>query len=257
MALKFKSNDLVSPVDIDGNEFIFIFDYVNDVSELEPDALLKATDFNFIFEIKKDNISKSIKITNTCPTERNKGLRFNESVEYTLKKKADSVSDTFFDDELYYFDGEPYRLITPEDKTVNKFKIVNGKTYVNIPKYSLVFYNDAFYVKRLNDKNNNGNFIRPIEIRSSSSNGEGHTQYFVDKNNVFDTNINHTYKIVVSDMGKIITLWHKNSEDTFEKIKTFSFAEAMENADIYLTINDDLKSKLCNLRFNFLKSDVI
>jgi hypothetical protein len=257
MALKFKSNDLVSPVDIDGNEFIFIFDYVNDVSELEPDALLKATDFNFIFEIKKDNVSKSIKITNTCPTERNKGLRFNESVEYTLKKKADSVSDTFFDDELYYFDGEPYRLITPEDKIVNKFKIVNGKTYVNIPKYSLVFYNDAFYVKRLNDKNNNGNFIRPIEIRSSSSNGEGHTQYFVDKNNVFDTNINHTYKIVVSDMGKIITLWHKNSEDTFEKIKTFSFAEAMENADIYLTINDDLKSKLCNLRFNFLKSDVV
>ena len=257
MALKFKSNDLVSPVDIDGNEFIFIFDYVNDVSELEPDALLKATDFNFIFEIKKDNISKSIKITNTCPTERNKGLRFNESVEYTLKKKADSVSDTFFDDELYYFDGEPYRLITPEDKIVNKFKIVNGKTYVNIPKYSLIFYNDAFYVKRLNDKNDNGNFIRPIEIRSSSSNGEGHTQYFVDKNNVFDTNINHTYKIVVSDMGKIITLWHKNSEDTFEKIKTFSFAEAMENADIYLTINDDLKSKLCNLRFNFLKSDVV
>ena len=155
MALKFKSNDLVSPVDIDGNEFIFIFDYVNDVSELEPDALLKATDFNFIFEIKKGDISKSIKITNTCPTERTKGLRFNESVEYTLKKKADSLFDTFFDDELYYFDGEPYRLITPEDKTVNKFKIVNGKTYVNVPKYSLVFYNDAFYVKRLNDKNDN------------------------------------------------------------------------------------------------------
>lgn len=256
MALKFRSNDSVSPVDIDGNEFIFIFDYVNDVSGLEPDALLEATDFNFIFEIKKGDISKSIKITNTCPTERNKGLRFNESVEYTLKKKADSLFDTFFNDELYYFDGEPYKLITPEDKVVNKFKIVNGKTYVNVPKYSLVFYNDAFYVKRLNDKNENGNFIRPIEIRNSSSTGEGNIQYFVDKDNVFDSNINHTYKIVVSDMGKIITLWHKNSNDIFEKIKTFSFDEAMENADIYLTINDDLKDKLHNLRFNFLKSDV-
>lgn len=256
MALKFRSNDSVSPVDIDGNEFIFIFDYVNDVSGLEPDALLEATDFNFIFEIKKGDISKSIKITNTCPTERNKGLRFNESVEYTLKKKADSLFDTFFNDELYYFDGEPYKLITPEDKVVNKFKIVNGKTYVNVPKYSLVFYNDAFYVKRLNDKNENGNFIRPIEIRNSSSTGEGNIQYFVDKDNVFDSNINHTYKIVVSDMGKIITLWHKNSNDIFEKIKTFSFDEAMENADIYLTINDDLKDKLRNLRFNFLKSDV-
>ena len=121
----------------------------------------------------------------------------------------------------------------------------------------MVVFNDDFYLKRLNEKNANGNYIRPIEVRSTSSIGEAHTEYLVDKDNVFDTNINHTYKIVVSDMGKIITLWHKNSKDTFEKIKTFSFAEAMENADIYLTINDDLKSKLCNLRFNFLKSDIV
>ena len=257
MALKFKSHNLVSPVDIESNEFIFIFDYVNNVSELKPDTLLDATDFNFIFEVKKGSITKSIKITNTCPTERLKGLRFNESVEYTLKKKADSEFDTFFNDEIYYFDGEPYKLITSEDKLANKFKIVNGKTYINIPKYSLVVFNDDFYLKRLNEKNANGNYIRPIEVRSTSSIGEAHTEYLVDKDNVFDTNINHTYKIVVSDMGKIITLWHKNSKDTFEKIKTFSFAEAMENADIYLTINDDLKSKLCNLRFNFLKSDIV
>lgn len=257
MALKFKSNNLVSPVDIENNEFIFIFDYVNNVSELKPDTLLDATDFNFIFEVKKGSITKSIKITNTCPTERLKGLRFNESVEYTLKKKADSEFDTFFNDEIYYFDGEPYKLITSEDKLANKFKIVNGKTYINIPKYSLVVFNDDFYLKRLNEKNANGNYIRPIEVRSTSSIGEAYTEYLVDKDNVFDTNINHTYKIVVSDMGKIITLWHKNSNDTFEKIKTFSFAEAMENADIYLTINDDLKDKLCNLRFNFLKANVV
>ena len=206
MALKFKSNNLVSPVDIESNEFIFIFDYVNNVSELKPDTLLDATDFNFIFEVKKGSITKSIKITNTCPTERLKGLRFTESVEYTLKKKADSEFDTFFNDEIYYFDGEPYKLITSEDKLANKFKIVNGKTYINIPKYSLVVFNDDFYLKRLNEKNANGNYIRPIEVRSTSSIGEAHTEYLVDKDNVFDTNINHTYKIVVSDMGKIITL---------------------------------------------------
>lgn len=256
--LSYRSNDLVTPVNLSKGEFIFIFDYI--AIEKDTEKTLEETNFHLIFGIEnRDNPSSSttFKITNTSASETGKGYRFNEDINYTLKKKTQLVEDTFFNDELYFFDGEPYKLLSSDDKVADNFKIVNGKTYIKTPKYSLVTFNNASYIKRLNEVNSQGHSIRPMEVRWTSTTDAPEIEYYVDKYNIFDANLSHTYKIVVGESGKVINLWHQNKDGIFENIKTFSFTNSMENAFITLKINEELKDRLSNLRFSFFESDVV
>lgn len=256
--LSYRSNDNVSPIDISRGEFIFVFDYKNTDKSLEETDLIEGTNFHLVFGLEDAASSNttSIKITNCIPSETSEDYRFNESIEYTLKKNPLTVTDRFFNDNLYFFDGVPYKLIDENDKSADNFKIEGDKTYIKTNKFSLVTFEGESYIKRLNEKNNEDKYIRPMEVCWVSTKDSANIEYYTDKANIFDANLSHTYKFVVSDGGKVISLWKENKEGTFENIKTFSFTTRMENAFITLKINEELKNKLSNFRFSFFKSHV-
>lgn len=250
--LTFKSNPDLSPISLTKGEFTFTFD-TNNASD---------TDFHLVFEVKDGSSSNSFKVTNCKPSNTAAGYRYNESDEYTLKKKGLDKTDTFFNDELYYWNNDVYKLVSSTDssKDIEDFRIYGGKTYVKTKKFSLIDIigssgEASTYVKRLNAIDNEGKYIRPTEVKSSSSkNNNLSLDYFVDENNVFSVNKPATYRIIVSPMGTTISILKLNGT-VFEKIKTFSYLNTMENVDIYLTVSESMSLK--NMSFSFFKSDVV
>lgn len=246
--IHYKSNTCYSPVDLTTGEFMFTFDVKN------IDASLEGSNFNLKFEItnNNNNIYNKFSLSNTTSYNLNEYI-LDASNEYVLKKSDNYAPTTFFNDEIIFLGAEPLKLLSSTDTEVSNYKVINGKTYIKSPKYSVTYINGLPYIKRINDINENGDFIRPIELTYSDSKVRNtFIEYYTDKNNIFDSTIPRTYRIIIADEGKLISLWQKQGEQ-FEKIKTFSYANALEKADIYFSIDDSML--LSNLTFGFFRNE--
>lgn len=242
----YKSNICYSPVDLVTGEFMFTFDVKN------IDTSLEGSNFNLMFEIKDGETYNKFSLTNTSPISSN-DYYFNISNEYVLKKIKDFEPTTFFDDEIIFLGMEPLKLLSPSDTDVSDYKVINGKTYIKTKKYSIAFLDNSYCIRRNNDIDNNGNFIRPIELCYTNSKVRNtFIEYYTDKNNIYNPSIPHTYRIIVADKGQLISLWQKRGEQ-FEKIKTFSYANTLEKAEIYFSIDDSMI--LSNLMFGFFQNE--
>lgn len=244
---KFISNPEISPIKlVDNKSFIFSFDY-NAAKNKEIDS----TNFIIKFIVEDSNnpeISNGFEISNILNEYES---TINNS--FTLKKIPDDKTFSYFNDELFIVYGIPYKLMTDEnpDDIIN-FVISDNKTYVHTNLYE-IYKDDNEYIQRNNEKNLNNDFIRPTEINKIENNNLSITEYYIGQENIFDSNVSKSYRIIVSNNGSLITLWIKN-KDAYNKIKTFSYSNRVENANIKFEINKLLN--LSNLRFTFFNSNV-
>ena len=246
--IHYKSNACYTPVDLKTGEFMFTFDVKN------KNTTLDGSNFNLVFEIKNSNVYNKFKLTNTSHYLNTEGYLFNKSNEYILKKiNSDYSPMTFFYDKIIFLNKKPLKLLDSSDTNASDYIVIDGETYIASDKYSVIQLDSKTYLKRKNALNN-GLPIRPIELQLSESNSSNGTrvEYFVDNENIFDSNIPQTYRIIVADKGQLISLWQKRGNQ-FEKIRTFSYTNVMEKAEIYFSVDDSMI--LSNLKFGFFQSE--
>lgn len=243
MSIKYKSKYKVEL----SSDFIFSFDWV----PTDPNSL-NGTDFDLKFLVESSDSTKSngFKITN-IPSQ----YTVKESLEYSLKQcnRASDEFLTYYDDNLAIFNNNVYsELKTTDTSNVKNFYNINDKVYVLTDKYSFKT-NSSNYIKRFNDKNSKGYYIRPSEVKKFENNNVTETNYYTDSNNKFDASIAKTFRIIVSNKAQYISIWVKEN-GKFEQIKTFSYLNTIEKGFIKLTIDSDMN--LSNLCFTFLEADV-
>lgn len=245
-------------INLKKGDFIFSFDCTSSKA-----TGMDKTDFNLKFSIDKDNKNNSFSLTNTNSTNN---YRFNDNESFTALRTNNSDEYSYFNDKLKIINGKVYVALTDNSdlKNYKDYYIFNNISYVLQDNYSLCSYNEISsslnsgqYIKRLNAQNKDGFYIRPVEmqqIRPIKPTDTG-IVYYVDNNNIFDTNYEYNYKIIVSNEGKTISLWQKKKDDlTHKKIKTFSYENSFENAFVKLSIDDSML--LTNLSFSFFESNI-
>lgn len=239
--INYKSNSVYSPVDLAAGEFMFTFDVKNIGT-----SLINESNFTLKFEAKNGSITNGFTISNILPLGSSE-YRYDLSTKF-VAKQCDYFDTTFFNDKIIFLENEPLKLLDANDKEVTGFKIIDGETYIKTPKYSIDTINDTLYLKRLNGINEHGFYIRPTTLQSSNDKS---VEYYTDKNNIFDSTIPQTYRIIIADKGTLISIWQKRGNQ-FEKIKTFSYGNSLEKADIYFSVDESMI--LSNLNFGFFRN---
>jgi hypothetical protein len=243
MNIKYKSKYKVEL----SSDFIFSFDW----APTDPTSL-NGTDFDLKFLVESEDSTKSngFKISN-IPSQ----YKVKDSLKYSLKLCNKDIDNflNYYDDELAIFDNKVYsELKSTNTSNVQNFYAVNNKIYVLTDKYK--FENDSSnYIKRFNDKNSKGYYIRPSEVKKFENNSVSETQYYTDSNNKFDASISKTFRIIVSNKAQYISIWIKEN-GKFEQIKTFSYLNMIEKGFIKLILDSDME--LSNLCFTFLEADI-
>jgi hypothetical protein len=230
------------------SDFIFSFEW----KPSNPETL-DGTDFDLKFLVESDTDStktNAFKISN-IPSQ----YTVKESLEYSLKQcnRASDEFLTYYDDNLVIFNNNVYsELKTTDTSNVKNFYNINDKVYVLTDKYSFKT-NSSNYIKRINEKNDKGYYIRPVEVKKFENSSVTETKYFTDFENKFDASLSKTYRIIVSSKARFISVWAKEN-GKFEQIKTFSYLNPIEKGFIKLTLDSDME--LSDLRFTFFEADV-
>lgn len=226
---KLSLNEHLGEVDL-SKTFVFSFDYF----PLEKEGL-DSTDF----ELKLIIGDNALKITNVLPS---KGYISKVSDDYIIKKlRKDIKKVSFFGDELFI----------NEDKIVKK---VDGR-YTLTNEYELIKEGDTSSIKRFNSKNDEGYYVRPVEVKLFQ-NGvavRNSREYFYSSDSPFDASKPQSYQLIVSNNAREVTIRAKKDE-IFKKIKTLSFSQGVERGEIALEI--DANMDLRNLQFSFFELNV-
>lgn len=122
--------------------------------------------------------------------------------------------------------------------------------------YALVYKNNNYYIEKTNKLRADGSPIKPTLIKSISNGTTTSSEILYDENNVFDSNDDRWYRFIVSQNASLVTLWIKNdNEESYKKVKTFSFQGEIEKAGFKLSFDENME--LNDLSFSFFKSDII
>lgn len=221
-------------------ELIFDFDILTAYSE-ESDNANSTLEFSLVNKTNSNRISISNNISGYITT---------ESDSYTLKEADKDF--TYFNDSIIFVNAVPYKKFS-EDNTykINNFYIKSGETYIKTEEYSKV--EDSKKVKRLNAKNQEGLYIKPVALIASENDIIRATTYYVDAENCFDFNYSRSYRFIVSDSAKEISIWER-IDNKFKKIKTVSFEQSLDSGTIEISVSENVS--LTNLRFSFFEANI-
>lgn len=235
---KYISNPQLGEIDFSKD---FVFDFSTIVNE---NPSLDDTDFQLTFSVENTNKFNSFSLTNVLGNP----YRSKDSKEFTLKN---AISDCeYLSDSLIFVNGKPYKKLTFEnEKDIHNYYVKDGITYVLTDKYE-VYSQDKKYIKRINDKNERGEYVRPVKV-SLNTNDFNEISFLADQENLFDTNHSRSFRIVVNNKGKNITLWDC-SNNNLKKIKTFQFSNSIDKGKVKLSIDNNMN--LCDLSFSFFEA---
>lgn len=231
----------------DNKDFVFIFDTYTDTSDV----------LELEFGISKNNNFNKFKIS----TKNGFNSTYNFSnKDFILRKLEKNTEFLFFTDWLYYKNGKLYSRIENTSNSYPDYCIVNKNTYV-IKDTPYILCNSAgnentsspTHIKINNAINKENKVIRPLiinRLQSGSASKSNDDEIVLSKDNILDPNIKRQYKIIISDNGKLISLWIKNeSMKTFTKIKSFSYSQEISTGNITLSIDESMT--LTNLSFSY------
>lgn len=95
-----------------------------------------------------------------------------------------------------------------------------------------------------------------ISVKSYDGNTLIENEVLFDDNNIYYTPEDKWYRFVVSEGGKLITIWRSTYDDMhFDKLKTFSFPGGLEKAYIKFGVAD--RMLLSDMSFSFFKTNVV
>lgn len=216
----------------------FIFDF--EISELLDET-------NFYLKFNIENINE-IEITNI--SDENYILNADES--YSLLMGQSNCM--YFTDEILYVENEPYKkVITTDSSEIAKnFFIKNNKTYILTDKFSNYSEGNNKFIKRINDIDDNGNYIQPFIINQYENNAKK-TFFKFNKNNFLKIEKNKKFRLSVTENGTLINLWEFN-EKFPQLIESFKFSNSIKNGKIKLEINN--AKILKNLNFSFFEAQI-
>lgn len=227
-------------------EFIFEFLVKNN----------KNSDFDFSFGVACDDIEKSnsLRITNT-PEGYITEADSNNNYEFTSKKYplTEDIENNYFDEIIIIHNKTPFKKFENEKRNeIKNYFLKDNITYISTDRYSVsTESSNDITIKRVNSKNKEGLFIRPIELKQIEVSATSDILYVNDSESPFDFNYPQTYRIIVSDKARNISLWHwKNNK--FNRIKTFTYSKSIEKGIVTLSIAND--TNLANLRFSFFEA---
>lgn len=236
---KYISNPEIGEIDFK-RDFTFEFSTI-----IKENPTLDDTDFELNFSIGSDNKYNAFMISNILGNP----YRSKDSKEFTLKNTT--KDGDYLSDHIIFVNGKPYKNLTFEtEKDIKNYYILDGVTYVLTSKYE-IYPSDTKYIRRWNDKNENGIYVRPAKITQSSNGVKDEISYFADEKNIFDTNYTRRFRISVTDNGKLITLWGLKAEKLSE-IKTFRFTNSIDKGKVKLNL--DANMVLSDLRFSFFEA---
>ena len=236
-------------IDISNNkDFVFIFDTYTDISDV----------LELEFGISNTSNDKFNKFKISSKNSFNSTYNFSNK-DFILRKLETNSEFLFFSDWLYYKDKKLYSRIENASNSYPDYCIVNNNTYV-VKDTPYILCNSAgnentsspTHIKVNNTINKENKVIRPLIINRlqnvTSKNNDD--EIVLSKDNILDPNIKRQYKIIVSDKGKLISLWIKNeSMKTFTKIKSFSYSQEITKGNITLSIDETMI--LTNLSFSY------
>lgn len=160
----------------------------------------------------------------------------------------------YFDEEFQIKNEKLYKKITNNDSPNDAwadYYILNGNTYASLDpeknnKFKLIKANNKYQIAK-NIEN-----IKPLAI-GSITNSNIKEEIIYDGDDFYPGN-DKIYRIIVSEKAKLISLWVKNKDENFKKIKTFSYPGGIEKAGIKLSYENNIK--LSELSFSFFKANV-
>lgn len=221
-------------------ELIFDFDILAAYSE-ESDNTNSTLEFSLVNKTNSNRISISNNISGYITT---------ESDSYTLKEADKDF--TYFNDPIIFVNAVPYKKFSEDNiYKINNFYIKSGETYIKTEEYSKV--ENSKKVKRLNAKNQEGLYVKPVALIASENDIIRATTYYVNAENRFDFNYSHSYRFIVSDSAKEISIWEK-IDNKFKKIKTVSFEQSLDSGTIEISVSENVS--LTNLRFSFFEANI-
>lgn len=241
---KFNLSEKIGVIDFSKN-FVLSFDYL----PREGDGF----DYSD-FEFKLSFGPNALKISNVLPS---KIYKTKASKEYILKRVGRHANElTFLSDSLLIIGAVVYKLHAGEvSSQIKDFFKKGNETFVLTDEYELIEENETRFIKRYNPTNSEGSYLRPTEVKllEGKTVVAGSQSYFQKEDSPFDTSKANSYQIVVSNNGQTITL-KALKNGIFETIKTLSFSQGVERAEIILEVDGNMD--LRNLQFSFLKSHV-
>lgn len=65
------------------------------------------------------------------------------------------------------------------------------------------------------------------------------TKYYFNSNNIYDSKVRRQWKVIISQYGKSITVFTRNSSsDPYKETETIFYNENIENCSISLSVNE-------------------
>ena len=237
-------------IDISNNkDFVFIFDTYTDTSDV----------LELEFGISNTSNNKFNKFKISSKNSFNSTYNFSNK-DFILRKLEKNTEFLFFSDWLYYKDKKLYSRIENAGNSYPDYCIVNNNTYV-VKDTPYILCNSAgnentsspTHIKINNAINKENKVIRPLiinRLQSGSASKNNDDEIVLSKDNILDPNIKRQYKIIISDNGKLISLWIKNeSMKTFTKVKSFSYSQEITKGNLTLSIDETMI--LTNLSFSY------
>lgn len=185
---------------------------------------------------------------------------------YTVKDNL-LITEPFntTDISVYYFDEEfriklvrgiyrLYKKVTNEDSPLESwghYFVDKGVTFAyntDDKIYTLIKEGNTYRISK-----NIKNAPPPLTIKTFINDEVSSEISF--KNNIFYIEDTKWYKFIISEGGKLISIWRSLEDPShFEKIKTLSYPGGLERAYIKLGISESMH--LSNMSFSFFKTDV-
>lgn len=81
------------------------------------------------------------------------------------------------------------------------------------------------------------------------------TKYYFNSNNIYDSKVRRQWKVIISQYGKSITVFTRNSSsEPYKETETIFYNENIENCSISLSVNEQMILSDCS--FRFFKADI-
>lgn len=238
------------------------------ISNSDKFGLISLEDDIFVFTTKIDSSVKDIldiefSVCNEDET-KNYGFFIKNTAFNNYKVLNNSFITEIFDyvgKSVYYFGEEfqiknekLYKKITNHDSPNDDwddFYILNGNTYASLNleknnKFKLIKTNNRYQIAKNIEVN------KPLAIGSIINSNI--KEEIIYDNDDFYPNDDKIYRIIVSEKAKLISLWVKNKDENFKKIKTFSYPGGIEKAGIKLSYENNIK--LNEMSFSFFKANI-
>lgn len=226
----------------DNKNFIFTFDVIGSTHR----------DFNLKFKVSDENIVNEFLISNNL----NNSYAVKSGISHfsAVKKKISNTSrdNNFFNDTILINKKEIYKQFSGEHPSeIKGFCYKDKKLYVKTDLYTI----ENEYIVRKNPQLKENLYLRPVLVEKTYRKNlrkNTQTEYFDTLQNPINSNENKTYRIIVSDGGRLISFLIKEGT-SFKIIKNFTYPTDKISEGL-ITLELDNNMKLSDLHFSFFKA---